>query len=173
MEIPAEDRSLGLLAATLGATARVFHAGFVVRDLDAAMSVLGAALAVNWAKPLAAPAMKLRTPAGDIEIPGMRLTYSAQPAHVELIEAVPGTLWEAETGMRGHHVGMWTDDLAGEVARLEALGLPLHTHGLDGAGRLSTFAYHETNFGMYLELVDTAAKGFYPQWFAQALETSA
>ncbi len=173
MEISTEDRSLGLLAATLGATARVFHAGFVVRDLDGAMSLLGEALGVNWAKPLETPAMKLRTGSGDIEIPGMRLTYSVQPAHVELIEEVAGTLWEAETGMRGHHVGMWTDDLAGEVARLEALGLPLHTHGLNDAGELATFAYHETPFGMYLELVDTAAKGFYPKWFALATETPA
>lgn len=173
MEIPTEDRSLGLLAATLGATARVFHAGFVVRELDAAMRVLGEALGVDWAKPLETPAMKLRTPAGDIEIPGMRLTYSAQPAHIELIEEVPGTLWEAEAGMRGHHIGMWTDDLAGEVRRLEALGLPLHTHGLDHAGELSTFAYHETTFGMYLELVDTAVKGFYSRWFAEAPGDSA
>lgn len=172
MEIPAGDRALGVLAATLGSAARVFHAGFVVRDLEGAMSVLGAALGVNWAKALEAPPMKLRTRSGDVEVPGMRLTYSAQPAHVELIEEVPGTLWEAETGMRGHHVGMWTDDLAAEVERLEGLGLPLHTHGLDADGRLATFAYHETPFGMYLELVDTAAKAFYPHWFGQALEAS-
>jgi len=169
MEIPTEDRSLGVLAATLGSAARVFHAGFVVPDLDGAMHVLGSALGVNWAKVLEAPPMKLRTRTGDVEVPGMRLTYSAQPAHVELIEEVPGTLWEAESGMRGHHVGLWTDDLAGEVARLEKLGLPLHTHALDGEGKLATFAYHETPFGMYIELVDTAAKSFYPKWFTPAL----
>ena len=51
------------------------------------------------------------------------------------------------------------------------LGVPAVTPGsaARGDGRLATFAYHETPFGMYVELVDTAAKGFYPQWFTQAL----
>jgi hypothetical protein len=168
MEIPTEDRSLGLLAATLGAQARVFHTGFVVRDLDGAMRLLGEALGVDWAKPLEVAGIKLRTRDGGIEVPEMRLTYSAKPAHVELIQEVPGSLWVAESGLRGHHVGMWTDDLAGEVERLEALGLPLHTHGLDAAGELATFAYHEPPLGLYIELVDASAKSFYPQWFAQA-----
>ena len=161
---------LGLLAASLGPEARVFHAGFVVRDFEGAMKRLGAALRIDWAKPLEAPPMRLGTRDGEIEVPGMRLTYSVQPMHVELIEAVPGTLWEADTGLRGHHVGLWTDDLAGESRRLEGLGFPLHTHAIDEAGALTTFAYHATDFGLYLELVDSAARAFYPQWFAQVAE---
>jgi len=167
------DAGLGLLAATLGTRARVFHAGFVVRDFAAAMKLLGEALRVDWAKPLETPPMRLGTRDGEIEVPRMRLTYSVQPVHVELIEAIPGTLWEADTGLRGHHIGVWTDDLAGESARLESLGLPLHTHGVDEAGKLATFAYHETTFGMYLEIVDTAARAFYPKWFAQIAEVPA
>ena len=173
MEIPAEDRSLGLLAATLGTTARVFHTGFVVRDLDGAMGVLGEALGVDWARPLATPPLRLRTREGDVHVPGMRLTYSAQPAHVELIEEVPGSLWSADAGLRGHHIGLWSTDLAGDSARLAALGLPLHTHGLNDDDSIATFAYHETPFGMYLELVDSAVKSFYSQWFASAVGTAA
>jgi len=173
MDVTKNDAGLGLLAASLGPQARVFHAGFVVRDFEGAMRRLGEALRVDWAKRLEAPAMRLGTRDGEIEVPSMRLTYSVQPMHVELIEAVPGTLWEADTGLRGHHVGLWTDDLAGESKRLEDLGFPLHTHALGPDGGLATFAYHATDLWLYLELVDSAARAFYPKWFAQVAELPA
>lgn len=168
-EIPAADTALGLLAATMGSTARVYHCGYVVPDLDEAMVVLREALGVEFAPPMELPYHRMRTPAGDVEVERpLRLTYSSLPVHVELIQSAPGTLWEADTGLRGHHLGVWADDLAAESARLSALGLGLHTHGLDDDGGLAGFAYHETPFGMYLELVDSVAKHFYPGWFAQA-----
>lgn len=168
-EIPAADSALGLLAATMGSTARVYHCGYVVPDLDKAMVVLREALGVAFAPPMELPYRRMQTPDGVIEIDQpLRLTYSSLPVHVELIQSAPGTLWEADTGLRGHHLGVWADDLAAESARLSALGLPLHTHGLGDDGELTGFAYHATPFGMYLELVDSVAKQFYPGWFAQA-----
>jgi len=167
--IPAADTALGLLAATMGSTARVYHCGYVVPDLDEAISALREALGVAFAPPMELPYHRMRTPDGIIEIDQpLRLTYSSLPVHVELIQSARGTLWEADTGLRGHHLGVWADDLAAESARLSALGLPLHTHGLGDDDELTGFAYHETPFGMYLELVDSVAKQFYPGWFAQA-----
>jgi hypothetical protein len=168
MQIPSQDLPLGLLAATMGSTARAYHTGFVVRDLEPAMRVLGAALGVRWAPAMDLPIPRLRTPDGEVEAPALRFTYSILPIHVELIQEAPGSLWVADEGLRGHHIGVWAEDLASESARLEALGLPLHTHGIDDEGRMASFAYHETSFGVYLELVDAVAKSFYPLWFAQA-----
>jgi hypothetical protein len=168
MDIPAADTPLGLLAATMGSTARAYHAGYVVPDLDEAMRALGEALGVEWAPPIDLPIRHMRTRDGDVEVEPLRLTYSTLPTHVELIQSQPGTLWVADQGLRGHHLGVWADDLAAESARLSELGLPLHTCGLDEQGEMASFAYHETPFGLYLELVDAVAKAFYPLWFAQA-----
>jgi len=49
MDVTKNDAGLGLLAASLGPQARVFHAGFVVRDFEGAMRRLGEALRVDWA----------------------------------------------------------------------------------------------------------------------------
>jgi hypothetical protein len=161
--------SLGLLAATMGPTARAYHAGYVVRDLEQAMDVLGAAMDVVWAPPMDYPGRRFMTRDGEIDVPQLRLTYSTLPVHIELIQEAPGTLWVAdEGGLRGHHIGVWADDLAADSQRLVALGLPIHTHGLDEHGNLASFTYHETPFGLYIELVDSIAKSFYPLWFASA-----
>ena len=168
MDAKPENAALGLLAATMGPQARAYHTGYVVRDLERAMALLGGAMGVRWAPVMDYPGTKLRTRDGIIEVPRLRFTYSTLPVHVELIQEAPGSLWVAGGELKGHHIGVWADDLEAESARLEALGLPLHTHGLDADGKMWSFAYHETPFGLYIELVDSVAKAFYPQWFAQA-----
>jgi Glyoxalase/Bleomycin resistance protein/Dioxygenase superfamily len=168
MQIPEADAPLGLLAATMGSTARAYHCGYVVRDLHEAMRVLGEAIGVQWAPPMDLPITRMRTPDGAVEMEPLRLTYSSLPIHIELIEEQAGSIWVADELLRGHHLGVWADDLAAESARLSALGLPLHTSGLDDDGEMASFAYHETPFGIYIELVDSIAKAFYPLWFAQA-----
>jgi hypothetical protein len=168
MDTRHEHDALGLLAATMGPTARAYHTGYVVRDLDRAMAVLGEAMGIRWAPVIDYPGARVRTRDGILEIPRLSLTYSTLPVHIELIQEAPGSLWVAGSDLRGHHIGVWADHLEAESARLEALGLPLHTHGLDADGKMWSFAYHETPFGLYVELVDAAAKSFYPHWFAQA-----
>ena len=162
----AELRRLGLLAGTMGATARSYHVGFVVPDLDEAIALMTKALGVPFTAPMELPFRTLHTPEGEREVT-LRLAYSTRPAHVELIESAPGTLWDFDDRVRGHHVGVWADDVAAEADRLEGLGMRTVWWATDDTGRMA-FSYHETPYGFYLELVDAVARSFYPGWFAQA-----
>jgi catechol 2,3-dioxygenase-like lactoylglutathione lyase family enzyme len=157
---------LGILASTLGPGAKAFHAGYVVPDLDEAIATMTAVLGVPFTAPMDVPAMQLHTPDGVREV-CFRMSYSTRPAHVELIATQPGTLWDFDDHQRGHHIGIWADDVAAESRRLEALGLPAVWWADDGNGG-RTFGYHQTPYGFYLELVSTAAQAFYPDWFRSA-----
>lgn len=163
-----ELERLGVLAATMGADARVYHVGFVVPALDAAMTKLGEALGIVFTEPMNLPFTKLQTPDGERDV-ALRFAYSTRPVHIELIAAAPGTLWDFATQERGHHVGVWADDVESEATRLESLGMPRVWWASDLEGR-PAFSYHETPFGFYIELVGAAAKAFYPDWFRAAEE---
>jgi hypothetical protein len=145
---------LGPLAGTLGAGARVYHTGFVVPDVDEAIAVLGPVLGVTFAPAVELPFTTLETPEGPRDVL-LRLAYSTRPAHVELISSAPGTLWDFDDQRRGHHLGVWTDDIGGEADRLDRLGMPRlwWVHGPDGQ---LVFSYHDTSYGFYIELVNDA-----------------
>src|SRR5690606_27478808 len=74
----------------------LFHTGVVVEDLDSSIDRLSAVAGYRWTKPLAATT-PIRTPAGDTEVP-FRIVYSLDAPYVELIQAVPGTLWTPAPG---------------------------------------------------------------------------
>ena len=164
------DAELGLLAATMGPEARVYHVGFVVPDLEEAVATLGPALGVTFTEPMVLPAMEVHNASGPADVE-LRLVYSTSPVHVELIDDAPGTLWDFDERQRGHHLGVWADDVATEADRLDSLGLERVWWAVGEDGRL-TFSYHRTPFGFYIELVGTVARAFYPAWFRQADEAA-
>ena len=46
-------------------------------------------------------------------------TYSAEgPQHIELLEGEPGSIWDGRVTPGLHHIGVWSDDVAGETSRL-------------------------------------------------------
>ena len=52
--------------------------------------------------------------------------YSIQDPHrIELVQAIPGTLWEVPRPGGAHHLGYWSDDVPAMSAALAARGLPL------------------------------------------------
>src|SRR3954452_21582556 len=80
-EAPMHDDELarlGPLAGTLGTGARVYHAGFVVPDLDEAMAVLGPVLGVTFGPAVELPFTTLETPRGSRDV-RLRLAYSTRP----------------------------------------------------------------------------------------------
>ena len=145
---------LGVLAGTMGVDARVYHVGFVVPDLEEAMASLGPALGITFSPVMELPFPTLETPDGPRQVK-LRLTYSTRPVHVELVGTAPGSLWDFDDRRRGHHLGVWTDDVAAEADRLDGLGMPRlwWVHGDDGA---MVFSYHDTPYGFYIELVNAA-----------------
>jgi len=157
---------LGPLAGTLGTGARVYHAGFVVPDLDEAMAVLGPVLGVTFGPAVELPFTTLETPRGSRDV-RLRLAYSTRPAHVELIASAPGTLWDFDDERRGHHLGVWTDDIGGEADRLDRLGMARlwWVRGPDGE---LVFSYHDTPYGFYIELVNDAFRAGLAESFRAA-----
>src|SRR6185437_13803844 len=151
---------LGLLAGTMGEGARIYHVGFVVPDLEAAMADLGEGLGVTFAEPMTLPYTTLHALDGAHEVT-LRLSYTTRPVHIELIGNAPDSLWDFADRQRGHHLGVWADDVDAEAARLEARGWRRLWWALNDDGRLA-FSYHETPYGFYIELIGVGAKAFYP-----------
>ena len=134
--------------------ADLYHTGIVVHDLERAKAELSEQLGIAWGTQ------------GESEQPvvldsgpaSLRFgfAYSAQGPHrIELVQAIPGTLWEVPRPGSAHHLGYWSDDVPAMSAVLAARGLPL-------AARVGTgqpdgpvpIVMHRAPSGLYVELVD-------------------
>jgi hypothetical protein len=81
-----------------------------------------------------------------------RFAYSADTPRIEVIQAVPGTVWVPAPGSGIHHVGYWSDDVAGDAARLERHGLAREAAGVRPGGEVF-WTYHRAAGGPRIELV--------------------
>lgn len=149
-----------------------FHTGFVVPDIHDGMAELSRALDLRWT-PVEERELPLVGPDGDFR-PHLRFAYTVEgPHHLEVIEAVPGTLWdlppEGRVGrIATHHVGVWCDDLAATSQQLEADGASRLVTYQTRSGEVAGFAYHRLPSGSLIELVDAARREDFEAWFAGA-----
>lgn len=136
-----------------------FHIGIATGDLAESMHELGEALGVSWTTPSAGPGV-LHTVEG---IPQPRPTscLSRQgPVHIDLMQGEQGTIW-ASPEPRLHHFAYWTNDLAGDVARLAREGWRLEMTNPGTDGQPTVFAYLVRDDGFRLELIDDAGREDY------------
>lgn len=83
-------------------------------------------------------------------------TYSLEgPPYLELVEERSGAVW-ANDALGLQHVGLWTDDLEGSIARLEEAGFPGRVRHQPAPGQPALFSYHQGGPGLWWELVSTA-----------------
>ncbi|MDA2986341.1 MAG: VOC family protein [Actinomycetota bacterium] len=150
-------------------TESAFHTGFVVDDVEAARDHLSAHLNATWT-PVEERDMPLRGPAGPVTV-RLRFTYTTTgPHHLELLGAVPETVWQASGPshpgtIAAHHIGLWCSDLAETSRRLEADGSPLLVTYDSELDEAVGFAYHRLPSGLLLELVDEARRPAFEHWF--------
>jgi len=143
-----------------------YHYGMVVQDFDQALDELGTNLGLEWAS-VQQRTFAVRQPNGIVEA-DFRVTYSITgPPHFEIIEPTPGTLW-TYAGGGVHHLGYWSDDLAGDSARLTEAGYvwegTYHNPDVDGP---FGFSYHTLpSTQLRIELVDRARKTAFDTWMA-------
>jgi len=146
---------------------QVFHTGIRVPDLDAAMLELGATLGVTWATVVDNPGQGVWTPTGGAQTVPLRFTYSCEgPQHIELLEAPAGSVWSGHEQPGVHHLGVWVDDVAANVARAEASGwtcVAASTSPDDGFG---AFAYVQPPSGTIVEFVWSALQPRFDQWWS-------
>jgi hypothetical protein len=130
-----------------------YHVGIVVPDLATAKEELAGLFGYVWGTDVGGKT-RVRFPSGISEIE-LLLVYSVTTPRVELVQRVPGTLWEPAIGSGVHHIGYWSDDVAGDAAKLEAARFEHEASGVDPDGN-PMWAYHRSSTGPRIELVSRA-----------------
>jgi Glyoxalase/Bleomycin resistance protein/Dioxygenase superfamily len=140
-----------------------FHVGIVVDDLDSVLSELTELLGYQWCSQMA-----VRTPVvvvtGEIEL-DLRFTYSVSIPRVEVIQSMPGTLWTPVPGSHIHHLGYWSDDVAGDANHLIERGYEAEATGVRPDGS-PVWAYHQSPRGPRIELVSRQIQPGLEQYWA-------
>lgn len=149
----------------------LYHTGFVVAEIEPAMAELTAVFGVAWTEIEEWP-MRVRTPDGATEV-RLRFVYTMgeDGQHLELLEPVPGTVWDrpVEPGSgvgAAHHVGVWAEDFAETSDRMVKAGFPRLLTYDTRSGRAAGFAYHRLPNGALVELVDAANRSGLEAWLA-------
>jgi catechol 2,3-dioxygenase-like lactoylglutathione lyase family enzyme len=146
--------------------ANSYHHGIRVPDLDAAMAELGEALGISWCVPQQREQAVWLPETGRTTIP-LRFTYSAQgPLHLELLEGAPGSIWDGREQPGLHHVGVWSDDVAGDTRSLEERGWTVLMGQADPGAGYGAFVYVRPPSGLVVELVSSALRPMFDRWFA-------
>ena len=147
---------------------RFYHVGIVVPDVEAAQAHLTDLLGITWGPVMEIDAFDVRDGEGrDLVFPN-KLSYSTEPPHLELVQEVPGSVWECNEHSNLHHIGVWTDALPDDSARYTDLRCPLQLCGHDGDTAPIQFAYHRDPLGVRIELVDLAMKPMMEEFMFKA-----
>ena len=147
---------------------QLYHVGIVVPDVEAAQAHLTDLLGITWGPVLQTEALDVRDGDGtDLVVPNT-LCYSTEPPYLELVEEVPGSVWECNEHSNLHHIGVWTDALPADSARYTELRCPLQLCGHDADTAPIQFAYHRDPLGVRIELVDVAMKPMMEEFMFKA-----
>lgn len=137
-----------------------YHTGIIVPDLDAAMSRLSALAGYRWINPMSYT-LPFRTATGIREMTST-IVYSLQSPHLELVQEVPGSPWTAAPGNAVHHVGYFSDDLAGSARALEDNGFTFEMTADVPGSEIGLFAYYTDASGARIEIVDRSLFSDFP-----------
>jgi lactoylglutathione lyase len=155
--IPAEQFGLDVSA--------VYHVGYVVEDLVAAMAQFTDTIGARWVDHFVD--VRYRDHEGATVEVNLHTSFSLDgPTHIELIEAAPDTIWQLGNGPSLHHIGLWTDDIPAEAERLMRTGMPAVASGFgpDNTTDTGYFSYHANPLGAKVELVDIAKQQGMHDW---------
>ena len=115
------------------------HIGYVVADLPATAARWSEQFGVTWA-PVQRRLRPVRQEGVDLTV-DLAVTWSLDgPVRVELLEEVPGTVWERCRGHPVHHICYWVPDLGTEAERLMGSGWTVEITE-PGPGPVNGFAY--------------------------------
>lgn len=147
------------------------HVGIVVTDIAAARQRLSALLGVTWGPLLRMEQVEFQLGDGtDVVLPNA-MCYSVGEPCIELIEELPGSVWECNEHSNLHHIGLWSDDLAGHSAEFGAAGCPMQLCGRSNTDAPTMFAYHrDPELGVRFELVDATMRDAMAMLFLPAVE---
>jgi hypothetical protein len=133
--------------------ADLFHTGIVVPDLDATKSEMTAAFGITW-RATNSSIFPMFFHGEKVEV-GMRWCYSAGgPHYLELIQAVPGTVYELSGDQAElHHIGFFADH-ATMTEHFEQLGLGVEAGDAFNGVSSTLMTFHRSVNSPRLELLD-------------------
>ncbi len=147
---------------------RLYHVGIVVPDIEVAQAHLADLLGITWGPVLHIDTYDVRDGEGNDLVFPNTLCYSTEPPHLELVQEVPGSVWECNEHSNIQHIGVWTDALPADSATYSELRCPLQLCGHDGDTAPIQFAYHRDPLGVRIELVDAAMKPMMEEFMFKA-----
>jgi hypothetical protein len=111
----------------------IYHAAFIVPQLEAAIAGYEAALGLRFRPPVSRHYQRLEQRYCDGPFYA-RFTYSVEgPMHIELVEVSGQGIW-AQCDERVHHIGMWSPDPVAQAKKMAEVGFEWEAsiHGDDG-----------------------------------------
>lgn len=133
-----------------------FHIGITTPDLHNSMETLSTALGISWS-PIGGGDSEMPVIGGGTQPRPISTVSKEGPIFIDLIKGAPGSLWDTASP-RIHHFAYWTDDLQGDVKRLEGEGWKPEMTFPDEDGNPTVFAYLVRDDGFRLELIDRAGQ---------------
>lgn len=142
-----------------------FHAGVIVPDVEKAMADYSASTGVTWHR---LQALDLRILVdGEVVETSVRFNYTVEgPLQLEVADGPDGGPWDASLYGGLNHLGCWSDDLLGDHARLTEAGWTTLHAGAGDDGQMAGFVFCMSPAGDRVELLDTAMKPLFDNWFA-------
>lgn len=139
-----------------------YHVGLIVPELGQAQRDLSSTLGLSWAAEQRREMPVLVD--GEPTTRDLHFVYSVEgPPHVELIAANEPP-WELRDGL--HHLGIWSEDVVGDLEALVAQHHTVAATGMTRGGTSGGFAYLHSPTGLLIELVDTRSKAAFERWLA-------
>jgi len=89
-----------------------------------------------------------------------RFAYTDQGPHrLELVGAIPGTLWEVEGPGRIHRTGYWCNDVQAASAHMLSRGLFLLAKvGVADGDEDASIVFFQAGSGLYIELISSETR---------------
>ena len=124
-----------------------FHIGIVVEDMNTGMADMARRFGVTFPEARQANVrMRYRDEEQQVSV---KFVYSREgPVYIELLEAVPGTVWET-VGI--HHLGVFCDHMEDEIGKLVDDGYTHEGASLGADGSFQGAQYITNGSGVRLE----------------------
>ncbi len=141
----------------------IHHIAFVAADLQRGMEEVGEVYGVSWTTPRHLE-LPVRDTRGDRNLK-LSVVYSQQgPLFLEVLQAVPDSVWALTPGSHLHHIGVHVDDVGAEIERLEGLGQAIEAAGVGPDGRTGGWAYLQSAQALRVEIMDISGREGTAQW---------
>ncbi len=135
----------------------LFHVGIIVPNIQKGMQELSSRFGVTWPRKPSTSQTLIRTKEGTSPITISGVYSTEGPPWFEVFEAVPGSLWAAQSS-NIHHMGFFVDNLDDEIERLVAEGNELEMEAVDENGNRISGCYLSTELNIRLEIVDASLR---------------